>query len=93
MALEAETQGRAFLSATRAAWPHEGLEALARRHNGIVALPVTVGVTAALHGIGLPLILAGSGEGFVIQATVPATGTWTWGCAIDWDEVASTEIC
>lgn len=40
----------------------------------------------------MPLTLAGSGEGFVIQATVPATGTWTWGCAIDWDEVASTEI-
>jgi hypothetical protein len=39
-----------------------------------------------------PLTLAGSGEGFVIQATVPATGTWTFGCAIDWDEVASTEI-
>lgn len=27
-----------------------------------------------------------------LQATVPATGTWTWGCAIDWDEVAGTEI-
>jgi hypothetical protein len=39
-----------------------------------------------------PLTLAGTGEGFVIQATVPATGTWTFGCAIDWDEVASTEI-
>lgn len=39
-----------------------------------------------------PMIFAGTGEGFVIQATVAATGTWTWGCAIDWDEVASTEI-
>jgi hypothetical protein len=36
-----------------------------------------------------PLVLAGSGEGFVIQATVPATGTWTFGCSIDWDEVAA----
>lgn len=36
-----------------------------------------------------PLILAGSGEGFTIEATVPATGTWTWACAIDWDEVSS----
>lgn len=36
-----------------------------------------------------PLTLAGSGEGFVIQATVPATGTWTFGCAVDWDEVTS----
>lgn len=36
-----------------------------------------------------PLILAGTGEGFVIEATVPATGTWSWACAIDWDEVSS----
>lgn len=36
-----------------------------------------------------PLILAGTGEGFVIEATLPATGTWSWACAIDWDEVSS----
>jgi hypothetical protein len=36
-----------------------------------------------------PIVLATS-EGFVIEATVPATGTWTWGCAIDWDEIAGT---
>lgn len=36
-----------------------------------------------------PLILAGTGEGFVIEATVPATGTWTWSCAIDYDELSS----
>ncbi len=35
-----------------------------------------------------PLVLAAN-EGFVIQATVPATGTWTWASAIDWDEVAA----
>jgi hypothetical protein len=35
-----------------------------------------------------PIVLA-TGEGFVIEATVPATGTWTWGCDIDWDEVSS----
>ena len=39
-----------------------------------------------------PLILAGSGEGVVIQATVPATGTWTAYVTFDWDEVLSTEI-
>ena len=39
-----------------------------------------------------PLILAGSGEGVVIQATVPATGTWTAYITFDWDEVLSTEI-
>lgn len=39
-----------------------------------------------------PLILAGSGEGVVIQATVPATGTWTFYATFDWDEVLSTEI-
>lgn len=36
-----------------------------------------------------PLILAGTGEGVVIQATVPATGTWTFYASFDWDEVSS----
>jgi hypothetical protein len=36
-----------------------------------------------------PIVFAPSGEGFVIQATVPATGTWTWSADIDWDEVAT----
>ena len=35
-----------------------------------------------------PLVLA-SNEGFVIKATVPATGTWQLGVTVDWDEVAS----
>jgi len=35
-----------------------------------------------------PLVAAAS-EGFVLQATVPATGTWTWAAMIDWDELAS----
>jgi hypothetical protein len=38
-----------------------------------------------------PFVLAPN-EGLVLQATVPATGTWCFGCNIDWDEVASTEI-
>ncbi len=53
MTLETETQGRAFLATTRAAWPHPGLDAFAaRRAGGIaVALPVAVGAAAAFHGI------------------------------------------
>jgi len=35
------------------------------------------------------LELAGSGEGVVIQATVPATGTWTFYAGFDWDEVSA----
>jgi urease accessory protein len=60
MALETETQGRAFLSTTRATWPHPGLDALAvRRADSTVALPVAVGAAAAFHGISLPLARAG----------------------------------
>lgn len=33
-----------------------------------------------------PLVLANN-EGFVIKATVPATGTWQLGVTVDWDEV------
>jgi len=35
-----------------------------------------------------PLVLAAN-EGFVLQATVPATGTWTWAAMIDWDEIGA----
>lgn len=38
-----------------------------------------------------PLVLAPN-EGFTIQATVAATGTWSWSAQVDWDEVPSTEI-
>lgn len=33
-----------------------------------------------------PVVLA-QNEGFVIQATVPATGVWGWAAALEWDEV------
>jgi hypothetical protein len=33
-----------------------------------------------------PLVLAQS-EGFVVQATVPATGTWTFAITPEWDEL------
>jgi urease accessory protein len=57
LALEAETQGRAFLSTTRAAWPQSELDAFAAQRAGAVALPVAVGVVAAFHDIELPALL------------------------------------
>ena len=38
-----------------------------------------------------PLVLAAN-EGFTIQATVAATGTWSFSVNVDWDEVPTTEI-
>lgn len=60
LALEAETQGRAFLATTRVAWPHPCLDALARRcADRAVALPVALGTAAALHAIPQAPTLAG----------------------------------
>ncbi len=65
LALEADSQGRAFLSTTRAAWPHRGLDAFAaRRADSVVTLPIAVGVAAALHDIGLTQVLEGFLHGF-----------------------------
>jgi len=57
LALEAETQGRAFLSTTRAAWPQSELDAFAASRVGAVALPVAVGLVAAFHSVELPAVL------------------------------------
>lgn len=57
LTLEAETQGRAFLSTTRAAWPQPEIDAFAAHRAGTVALPVAVGVVAAFHDIELPAAL------------------------------------
>jgi urease accessory protein len=51
--LETTAQGRAFLEATRAAWPCGALDTLARAWGGPVAYPVAVGVAAAGHGVAL----------------------------------------
>jgi urease accessory protein len=51
--LETTAQGRAFVEATRAAWPCAGLDALAAAWDGPVAYPVAVGVAAAGHGVAL----------------------------------------
>jgi urease accessory protein len=59
-ALESEAQGAAFLSVTRAAWPHALLERLVpERRGGPIALSVAVGATCACHGIALmPALIA-----------------------------------
>jgi len=51
--LETTAQGRAFVEATRAAWPCTALDTLAQAWDGPVAYPVAVGVAAAGHGIAL----------------------------------------
>jgi urease accessory protein len=48
---ETTAQGRAFLDATRAAWPCHALTRFDAAWNGAVALPVAVGVACAGHGI------------------------------------------
>jgi urease accessory protein len=49
--LETTAQGRAFVEATRAAWPCAALDRLAAVWDGPVAYPLAVGVAAAGHGI------------------------------------------
>jgi urease accessory protein len=56
-ALESAAQGAAFLTTTRAAWPHPWLDALALRHRGAVALAVAVGVAGAVHEVPLRALL------------------------------------
>jgi urease accessory protein len=51
--LETTAQGRAFVEATRAAWPCVALDRLAAAWDGPVTYPVAVGVAAAGHGIAI----------------------------------------
>lgn len=56
LALESAAQGAAFLTAVRAAWPHERLEAFANLLALLDRKPaysVAVGFTAAVHGVAL----------------------------------------
>jgi len=55
--LETTAQGRAFVEATRAAWPCAALDRLTKIWDGAVAYPVAVGVAAAGHGIALDAAL------------------------------------
>lgn len=56
-ALECRAQGAAFLTTTRAAWPHPLLDELALRHRGELSLPVAVGAAAAAHEVPLAALL------------------------------------
>src|SRR5205807_7493348 len=56
--LETTAQGRAFLDATRAAWPCAALERLVEVWEGPLAYPIAVGVAAAGHGIAVEPVLA-----------------------------------
>jgi urease accessory protein len=51
--LETTAQGRAFVEATRAAWPCTALKRLGAVWDGPVAYPIAVGVAAAGHGVAL----------------------------------------
>ena len=63
-ALESHAQGAAFLATTRTAWPHRRLDEIALRHRGALALPVAVGMAAALHGVALAPTLTAYYHGF-----------------------------
>lgn len=64
--------------------------------NAVGSVPTTAGAavmapTDLFHVDGEashPLVLA-QNEGFVIRATVPATGTWTFGVTVEWAELAT----
>ncbi len=49
--LETTAQGRAFVDATRAAWPCAAVNELEAAWQGPVALPIAVGIACAGHGI------------------------------------------
>jgi urease accessory protein len=51
--LETTAQGRAFLDATRAAWPTPALDRLLAVWHGVIALPVAVAAASAGHDIAL----------------------------------------
>jgi urease accessory protein len=51
--LETTAQGRAFIEATRAAWPCAALDRLAAVWDGPIAYPVAVAVAAAGHGVAI----------------------------------------
>ena len=55
--LETTAQGRAFVEATRAAWPCDALDRLLAVWDGPITYPVAVGTAAAGHGIALDAAL------------------------------------
>ena len=63
--LETVTQGNAFVTAGRAAWPCEAFATLANAWDGDVAYPVAVAVASAGHDLPLRAALEAYGLGFV----------------------------
>ena len=55
---------------------------------GVVLVPLPGNLFDPTEAGRYPLVLQNN-EGYVIQATVPATGTWTFSWDMDWDEVPS----
>ena len=51
--LETSTQGRAFIEIARAAWAHDGMDALIAACGGAIVYPVAVGLVSAAHEIPL----------------------------------------
>jgi urease accessory protein len=68
--LETTAQGRAFIEATRSAWPCEALDRFAAAWDGPVAYPIAVGVAANLISAGVRLIPLGQTEGQRLLATL-----------------------
>ena len=58
---------------------------------GSIYLPTTTLFQVDVQNGGYPLVLAAN-EGFVIRATVPATGVWNLGMLVKWAEVDKTEF-
>jgi urease accessory protein len=75
MALESRQQGSSFLSITRTAWPHPGLDAAHDRLDGEMALPVAVALAAAVHGIALEAALGGYLHAFAVNLISAAVRT------------------
>lgn len=72
-ALESRQMGESFLSVTRKAWPHPGLDAFAARHAGHPIAHATVAaLAAALHG--LPLAPALTAFGHATAANLVSAG-------------------
>jgi urease accessory protein len=64
MGLESTQQGAAFLSASRAAWPDEGIDRLTKILNGTsIALPIAIAATAAGR-VPKPLVVAAYVQSF-----------------------------
>ena len=57
--LETTAQGRAFIEATRAAWPCDAIERFVALWDGPIAYPVAVAVASAGHGISVESALRG----------------------------------